>query len=64
MEGNLFQQAKKQMMNMMSADKQQVTEEDKQLANHAIQAAYAQATPEEEQELQQLEEQLRQNQLL
>lgn len=60
MENSLFQQAKTKMMNMIN-NKGTPNENDKQLANHAIQAAYANATPEEKQELQQLEQQLRTN---
>ncbi|WP_079709147.1 DUF3813 family protein [Paraliobacillus ryukyuensis] len=41
-----------------------MSNEDKQAASHAIQAAYAKATPEEQQELQQLEQQLRDHQEL
>jgi Sec-independent protein translocase protein TatA len=63
MEGSFFQEAKKRMVNMMNTN-QQPSDEDRESTMHAIQAAYAQATPEEEQELQKLEQQMRQNQLL
>lgn len=63
MKDSLFQQAKKQMQQMMHSGRQ-ATHEDKELTNHAIQAAYAEATPEETQELEKLEQQLKQNQLL
>lgn len=59
MENSLFQEAKQKVTQMMNTEKE-TTETDLELANHALQAAYEQATPEEKQELQQLEQQLKQ----
>lgn len=62
MEDNLFQQAKKAISNLTNMQNQgNVTENDNQIAQKAIQAAYENATPEEEQQLQQLEQQLKQS---
>lgn len=64
MEQNLFQEAKKRVMNMMNMGEQgqQISETDRNAMQHAIQAAYQEATPEEKDELQQLEQKLRNNQ--
>ncbi len=48
-------------MNFMSQQNNASNAEDKQAAQTAIQAAYQEATPEEKQQLQQLENQLRQH---
>lgn len=56
-----FQQAKQQIMNMMNMGNQ-VTDEDQVSIQHALQAAYEEATAEEKQELEQLEQQLKDNQ--
>lgn len=53
---NLFQQAKNMMMNFMNNNEQNET--DKEAIRRAIQAAYAVATPEEKQQLEQFEQQL------
>ncbi|AIF42750.1 DUF3813 family protein [Virgibacillus halodenitrificans] len=61
MENNLFQQAKNAVNNFMTNQNNAANATDKQAAQNAIQAAYNEATPEEKQQLQQLENQLRQN---
>ncbi|WHX24698.1 DUF3813 family protein [Virgibacillus halodenitrificans] len=58
---NLFQQAKNAVNNFMTNQNNAANATDKQAAQNAIQAAYNEATPEEKQQLQQLENQLRQN---
>lgn len=66
---NLFQQAKDAVFNFMNMngtdmDTTATNETDQQAAENAIQAAYNDASPEEKQQLQQLEQQLKQrNQL-
>lgn len=55
---NLFQQAKDMMMNFINDEGQKP--EDKEGIQRAIQAAYAVATPEEKQQLEQFEQQLNQ----
>jgi hypothetical protein len=61
LENNLFQQAKNAVNNFMTNQNNAANATDKQAAQNAIQAAYNEATPEEKQQLQQLENQLRQN---
>ncbi|WP_233880500.1 DUF3813 family protein [Virgibacillus halodenitrificans] len=61
MENNLFQQAKNAVNNFMTNQNNAANATDKQAAQNAIQAAYNEAAPEEKQQLQQLENQLRQN---
>lgn len=62
MQNNLFQQAKNAVTNFMNGNADQ---QDKQAAQNAIQAAYQEASPEEKQQLQKLEAQLKQhNQLM
>ncbi|MFD2630348.1 DUF3813 family protein [Oceanobacillus kapialis] len=61
MENNLFQQAKDAVANMMNMQGNSTSAADKQAAQNAIQAAYTEASPEEKQQLQQLENQLRQH---
>ncbi|RLL45051.1 DUF3813 family protein [Oceanobacillus piezotolerans] len=58
MQNNLLQQAMNAVTNMMSGN---ASEQDKQAAQSAIQAAYTNATSEEKQQLQQLENQLKQH---
>lgn len=58
---SLFQQARQRMMEMMNMG-QQASETDREAVQHAIQAAYQEATPEEKQELEQLESKLKNNQ--
>ncbi|MFD1850049.1 DUF3813 family protein [Oceanobacillus bengalensis] len=58
MQNNLFQQAKNAVTGFMNGN---ASEQDKQAAQSAIQAAYNDATPEEKQQLQQLEQQLKQH---
>ncbi|GGH73086.1 hypothetical protein GCM10010978_10590 [Compostibacillus humi] len=58
MPNNLFQQAKDAVTNFLNGN---ATEAEKQAAKNAIQAAYNEATPEEKQHLQQLENQLQQH---
>lgn len=61
---NLFQQAKDAVNRFTNATQGgQVNEQDKQAAQNAIQAAYNNASAEEKQQLQQLEQQLEQNRL-
>lgn len=62
MENHFLQQAKQTIQRMAKGNT--LTNEDKQAATSAIQAAYAKATPEEQKELQQLEQQLREHQEL
>lgn len=67
-ENNLFQQAKDAVMNFMNMhgddDSADANETDQQAAHQAIQAAHNDATPEEKQQLEQLEQQLKErNQL-
>ncbi|MCF3942060.1 DUF3813 family protein [Oceanobacillus alkalisoli] len=63
MEQSRFQQARQRIMDMMNMG-QDVTEADKEAVQHAIQAAYEEATPQEQKELEQLEQQLTNNQQL
>jgi uncharacterized protein YybS (DUF2232 family) len=56
----MFQQAKDAVTNFMNNQNSQASAQDKQAVQNAIQAAYNEATPEEKQQLQQLENQLRQ----
>ena len=58
MENNLFQQAKHAVTNMMKMQGNS-SQEDQQAAQDAIQAAYTEASPEERQQLEQLEQQLK-----
>lgn len=63
MEKNVFQQAKDALMNLVNMN-QEPNEMEQQSAQEAIDAAYKEATPEEQQQLQELENQLKQkNQL-
>jgi len=63
MDKNLFQQAKEALMDMLNMDGE-ATETDQQATQQAIDAAYQEASPEEQQQLQQLENQLKEkNQL-
>lgn len=63
MDKNMFQQAKEALMNMLNMDGE-ATETDQQAAQQAIDAAYKEASFEEQQQLQELENQLKQkNQL-
>lgn len=58
----MFQQAKEAITNLTNMRNQgNITENDKQVAQKAIEAAYQSATPEEEEQLQQLEEQLKES---
>lgn len=57
MENNLFQRAKDAINNLMNMQGQ-ANDKDKQAAQEAINAAYENASPEEQQQLQQLEEHL------
>ncbi|MBP2076610.1 MULTISPECIES: DUF3813 family protein [Oceanobacillus] len=59
MQNNLFQQAKDAVSNMMMQGN--ANSQDKQAAQNAVQAAYTEATPEERNQLQQLEQQLKQH---
>ncbi|MCM3741089.1 DUF3813 family protein [Oceanobacillus luteolus] len=60
---SLFQQARQRVMEMMNMG-QQASDTDREAVQHAIQAAYQEATPEEKQELEQLESKLKNNQQL
>lgn len=63
MEKNVFQQAKDAIMNMVNMN-DEADENEQQAAQQAIDAAYQEATPEEQQQLKQLEDQLKEkNQL-
>lgn len=63
-EESLFQQARQRVMELLNMG-QEVSEDDRKIAEHALQAAYQQAeTAEERSEIQQLEQQLRNNQLM
>lgn len=57
MENNLFQQAKKAVSNLTNMQGNASSQE-KQAAHNAIQSAYADCSPEEKQQLQQLEQEL------
>ncbi|SET14728.1 Protein of unknown function [Oceanobacillus limi] len=59
--GNLLQQAMDAVNRITNNN--QASDQDKQAAHSAIQAAYNDATPAEKQQLQQLEQQLQQHQL-
>lgn len=64
MQKNLFQQAKDAVTQFTSnITGGNTSEQDKQAAHNAIQAAMNDATPEEKQQLQQLQQQLEQDQL-
>lgn len=52
-----FQRARQQIMETLNLG-EQITKEDQATIHHALQAAYQEATPEERQELEQLEQQL------
>lgn len=56
-ENNLFQQAKDAIMNLTNM-RDDATAEDEQAAKSTIQAAYENASPEEQQHLEQLEQQI------
>ncbi|WP_058308154.1 DUF3813 domain-containing protein [Gracilibacillus massiliensis] len=60
MQNQMFQQAKNAVNRMMNRGNGGFNEKDKQAAQNAIQSAYTNATAEEQQELQALEEQLKQ----
>lgn len=63
MEKNVFQQAKDALMNMMDMG-QSPNDEEQKAAQQAIDAAYEEATPEQQQQLKELENQLKEkNQL-
>lgn len=63
MEKNVFQQAKDAIMNMVNMN-DEADENEQQATQQAIDAAYQEATPEEQQQLKQLEDQLKEkNQL-
>ncbi len=57
MEKNVFQQAKDALMNMMDMG-QSPNDEEQQATQQAIDAAYQEATPEQQQQLKELENQL------
>lgn len=63
LESNLFQQAKDVVNNVVNGQ-DSMNENDKQAAQNAIKAAYQSASPEEQQHLAQLEQQLEENNLL
>ncbi|ASN06538.1 DUF3813 family protein [Virgibacillus necropolis] len=58
MQNNLFQQAKQAVSSLTNMQGTASTQE-KQAAHNAIQSAYADCSPEEKQQLQQLEQQLK-----
>lgn len=58
MENNLFQQAKNAVSSFTNSQGTSSTQE-KQAAHNAVQAAYSDCSPEEKQQLQQLEQQLK-----
>ncbi|MBM7601643.1 hypothetical protein JOC34_004071 [Virgibacillus halotolerans] len=64
-DNHLFQQAKDAVMNFMNMqgtdDRDGANEIDQEAAQNAIQAAYNDASPEEQQQLQQLEQQLKES---
>ncbi|WP_430787707.1 DUF3813 domain-containing protein [Virgibacillus flavescens] len=57
MENNFFQQAKKAVSNLKNTQGN-TSDQEKQAAHNAIQSAYADCSPEEKQQLQQLEQEL------
>jgi Sec-independent protein translocase protein TatA len=63
MANNLFQQAKDAVTQFTNNMTGATNEQDKQVAQNAIQAAMSNATPEEKQQLQQLQSQLEQQNL-
>lgn len=63
MQNNLFQQAKDAVTKFTNNLAGGASEQDKQAAHNAIQAAMNDATPEEKQQLQQLQQQIDQNTL-
>ncbi|MGN8644617.1 DUF3813 family protein [Gracilibacillus sp. HCP3S3_G5_1] len=60
MQNRLFQQARDAVNRLMNRGNGNFSEQDKQAAQNAIQSAYTNATAEEQQELQELENQLKQ----
>ncbi|WP_182200054.1 DUF3813 family protein [Paraliobacillus salinarum] len=62
MENHFMQQAKQAIQRLTNGHS--MSDKDKQAASNAIQSAYSKATPQEQEELQQLEQQLRENQEL
>ncbi|PWU67745.1 MULTISPECIES: DUF3813 family protein [Gracilibacillus] len=58
-QNRMFEQAKNAVNRLMGGNS--MSEQDKQAAQDAIQSAYTNATAEEQQELRQLEQQLKQN---
>lgn len=58
MENNLFEQAKDAIANLMNMQREP-NQDEQQAAQSAIQAAYENATPEETEQLQQLERRLK-----
>lgn len=58
MDNNLFQQAKEKVVDMLNMESDDNQETDKQAAMKAIQEAYHNASAEEQQELQELEQEL------
>ncbi|ASK60820.1 hypothetical protein CFK37_00660 [Virgibacillus phasianinus] len=58
MENNLFQQAKNAVSSFTNKQGN-ASEQEKQAAKNAVQSAYADCSPEEKQQLQQLEQQLK-----
>ncbi|WP_208590487.1 DUF3813 family protein [Gracilibacillus suaedae] len=60
MQNQLFQQARDAVNRLMNRANGNFSEQDKQAAQNAIQTAYTNATAEEQQELRELENQLKQ----
>lgn len=60
MENNLFQKAKEAITNLTNA-RENTNESDRQIAQKIIQDAYNDASPEERQQLEEFEQQLKQN---
>ncbi|WP_404451721.1 DUF3813 family protein [Virgibacillus necropolis] len=58
MPNNLFQQAKNAVSSLANMQGQ-ASQQEKQAAHNAVQSAYADCSPEEKQQLQQLEQQLK-----
>ncbi len=58
MDNNLFQQAKEKVANMLNMEANEHHTDNKRLAMKAIQEAYEHASPEEQQELSELEKEL------
>lgn len=61
MDKSLFQQAKETVVDMLNMDSDGNHTDDKRAAMKAIQEAYHQASPEEQQELHELEQELNKN---